>query len=612
LSTSFLVTLPQILNINLNMYPERLSELRSELGKNKVDAYVIQCTDPHLGEYIPDHWQVVAWLTGFNGSNATVVITESFAGLWTDSRYFIQAEEQLRGSGFTFMKQLTADRKDFMLWLKDNIRPGSVIGFDGRTFSIQLFRKLVSMLEGLNLSFQTDSDFISGLWKERPPMPGSVAFDHEIRFCGKDRSVKISEVRALMKEIGVNYHLLTSLDDIMWLLNIRGRDVAYSPLLTCFAIIGEDQVLLFTDEGQIPLRMALLFDKLNIVMLPYEETAGMLTVLPGDCSMLICPETTSVTLFNSIKKGARILEDNSIPTRLKAEKNKAEIENIGRVMVKDGIALTKFFIWLEKEIGENELSELSVASMVDSLRAVHENYLCPSFLTISAFREHSALPHYSVTGLSDSRITGEGIFLLDSGGQYLDGTTDITRTISIGRPTDQQKRDFTLVLKGVIKLASAKFPAGTRGYQLDILARRSLWENGLNYGHGTGHGVGFCLNVHEGPQNISPAGGNNSRTVIVPGMLISDEPAVYREGEYGIRTENLLMCYEDEENEFGNFYRFETMSLCYIDKNLIEKRLLEINEIEWLNSYHERVFEKLSPHLEAEEIEWLRDKTSPM
>lgn len=594
----------------MNSYSSKFASLREAMKENKIDSYIIPSTDPHLGEYIPDHWRIIQWLTGFTGSSATVVITESFAGLWTDSRYFIQAEEQLKGSGVTLMKPLLSEINDFNNWLKENSNPGSKISFDGRIFSVTRLRKLQNLLSGRNIIIDTESDIISVLWSDRPPMPDSMAFDHDTVFCGLERSVKIKQVREQMVLLGVNYHLLTSPDDIMWLLNIRGGDVKYSPLLSSYAIIGEEQVLLFAEENKIPFRIATEFDKLNIVILPYEETAEILSTLPGNSVMLINPSSTSALLYGSIPEKMTILEDFSIPARLKSVKNKTEISNIGKVMVKDGIALTKFFFWFETTEHTTQLTEISVAEKLNEFRSEQSNYLGPSFKTIVAFNEHGALPHYAATSETDSRISGSGILLIDSGGQYLDGTTDITRTVAIGSPASQQKKDFTLVLKGMINLARAKFPSITRGEQLDILAREALWEHGLNYGHGTGHGVGFCLNVHEGPQSISPGANPDSKTVIRSGMLISDEPAIYRVGEYGIRIENLILCYEDEETEFGKFLRFDTVSLCYIDKNLIDKSLLDQKEIDWLNNYHSEVCEKLSPHLTEDEKEWLKGKTS--
>jgi Xaa-Pro aminopeptidase len=596
----------------MNYFIEKLALLRAAMKENYIDAFIIPSTDPHLGEYVPDHWKVINWITGFTGSNATVIVTDSFAGLWTDSRYFIQAENQLSGSGIVLMKPELPDKKDFIEWLADNINAGSKIAIDGRTVSIERIRQIRKVLEGKNIIFDTDNDLISGIWTDRPPMPVSVAFDHSVGFCGKERSVKIAEVRQKMRNQNVNYHLLTSIDDIMWLLNIRGNDVKYSPLMTSFAIVGEEQILLFADENKIPLKLASEFDKLDIVLLPYEETGGMLTTLSPDSTILITPGTTSASLFDSIPIRMNIKEGFSIPSRLKSVKNITEIENIMKVMVKDGISLTKFFFWLEHNSGLITMSELSLADKLYNLRAEQENYLGPSFSTIAAYNEHGALPHYSATSDSDSVIGPEGILLVDSGGQYLDGTTDITRTICIGRPAAQQKKDFTLVLKGMINLALAKFPAGTNGNQLDLLARKALWEQGLNYGHGTGHGVGFCLNVHEGPQNISPGAGADSKTALKPGMLISNEPAIYREGEYGIRIENLVLCYEDEETEFGQFLRFDTVSLCYIDKCLVDISLMDQKEINWLNSYHAEVYEKLSPHLTPEENKWLKDKTNSL
>jgi Xaa-Pro aminopeptidase len=596
----------------MNAYSPRLALLREAMVKNKIDVYIIPSGDPHLGEYIPDHWRIIPWLTGFTGSNATVVVTDTFAGLWTDSRYFVQAENQLRDSGFKFVKPDSSGKNDFTAWLPENTSDGNKIGFDGRIISVSRKRRIESSLNSKAVIFLTDSDLVSELWTDRPPVSDSKAFEFPIIYAGKESSVKIGEVREKMRKMEINYHLLTSLDDIMWLLNIRGDDVQYSPLLTSFAIIGEEQILLFVDEGRIPYKLAVEYDKLGIVMLPYEETSGMLSTLPSDSSILLSPLTCSVSLFNAIPSGMKIIEDFSIPGRLKAVKNKVEIANIGQAMVKDGIALTRFFFWLEENLLSLMITELSLAEKLNLFRFEQAGYIGPSFAPIVAFNEHSALPHYSPTLETDVKTGPGGILLVDSGGQYFNGTTDITRTICLGNPSPQQIRDFTLVLKGNIQLAMAKIPAGSKGIQLDILARKALWASGLNYGHGTGHGVGFCLNVHEGPQSISPADNPETKTVIEPGMLISDEPAIYREGEYGIRIENLIICYQDEETEFGQFLRFDTVSLCYIERMLIDKSLLDQKEIEWLNHYHETVYEKLYRFLTDQEREWLREKTNPI
>jgi Xaa-Pro aminopeptidase len=593
----------------MNLSSEKLASLRAAMKSNNIDAYIIPSTDPHLGEYVPDHWRIISWLTGFTGSSGTVVVTDSIAGLWTDSRYYLQAESQLQNSGFILLNPVNTLNHDFISWIEETTTVGSRIGIDGRIFSIETIRKIEKSLEHKNVSFNVNCDIICDLWTDRPAMPFSLAFEHLTKYCGKDRSAKIDEVRLEMKAKSIDYHLLTSIDDIMWLLNIRGNDIKYSPLLISFAVVSEEQILLFAEESKIPLKLASEFDRLDIVILPYEETAGIISTLSKDSTILLNPATTSSNLYNAIPSGMNIIEDITIPTKLKAIKNEVEIANIREVMKKDGIALTKFFCWLENN--SETVSEVSLGLKLDHFRQENENYLKPSFSTIVAFLDHGALPHYSATNESDYEIE-EGILLVDSGGQYLGATTDITRTISLGKPSEIQRRDFSLILKGHIDLALAQFPAGTRGSQLDILARKPLWEAGLNYGHGTGHGVGFCLNVHEGPPSISPATGSDSKAAIQPGMLISNEPAIYREGEYGIRIENLVLCSEDYESESGKFLKFETVSLCYIDKSLIDISLLDQKEIDWLNSYHSEVYEKLSPFLNEEERSWLKEKTSPL
>ncbi|HOW08695.1 MAG TPA: aminopeptidase P family protein [Bacteroidales bacterium] len=593
----------------MNPFAERLTAVRSSMLQKGLDFIVIPLSDPHLGEHVPDHWQIIRWLTGFTGSAATVVITSTFAGLWTDSRYFIQARRQLAGSGCQFVKPLGYQRNDYMDFLAENAGSQDTIGIDGRIFSVSNFRRLTKRLEGAKPKIETDLTIIDEIWSDRPEMPFSTAFDHALEFSGKDRQVKINEVREEMEKLNAAYHLLTSPDDIMWLLNIRGSDFKYSPLLLSYALVGSQQVLLFVDEAKIPHRLASSFDKLGIVVLPYEDTIEIVTSVTAGSSVLLNPQSVSVSLYNSISLNSGIIEDVSIPTRLKAIKNRTETENLYKVMVKDGIALTRFFHWFETNHGKIRMTEKSLSDKLFELRSDQKDFYGLPFSTIAAWNENSALPHYGRGEEEGLEIGERGILLIDSGGHYPGGTTDITRTISVGIPTDRQKNDFTLILKGHINLALAKFPAGTRGYQLDFIARRAMWGSGLNYAHGTGHGVGYFLNVHEGPQSISPA---DNKTNIEAGMLTSNEPAIYREGEYGIRTENLILCYEDEETEFGQFLRFETISLCYIEKALIDKSLLDQKEIDWLNAYHVEVFDKLSPCLSPEEILWLKEKTSPL
>jgi len=593
----------------MNSSAEKLASLRTALLQKGINLYIIPSSDPHLGEYIPDHWQIINWLTGFTGSAATVIITDTFAGLWTDSRYFIQAEKQLFGSGFEFVKPGLFQRYDFMDFISENVETGGKTGLDGRIFSTDNFRRLQKRLEGKMVSIDTHCDLITSIWTGRPPLPFSLAFDHPVEFSGKERSVKISEVREQMGKQNADYHLLTSIDDIMWLLNIRGNDLKYSPLLLSFALVGAEQILLFIDEAKIPIKLASAFDKIGITILPYDEISEIVSSVTEGHSVLFNPQVTSVELFNSVSKNSRTIEDISIPARLKSIKNKTEIGNIANVMIKDGVALTKFFHWFSSNHGRESMTENSLSDKLIEFRSQQKDFLGSSFATITAFNENSALPHYIPEEGSGVIIGERGMLLVDSGGQYMGGTTDITRTIPVGIPSTQQKMDFTLILKGHINLAMAKFPNGTRGYQLDFIARRAMWGSGMNYAHGTGHGVGYCLNVHEGPQSISPA---DNKTVIEAGMLTSNEPAIYREGEYGIRIENLILCYEDEETEFGQFMRFDTVSLCYIEKSLIDKSLLDQKEIEWLNKYHSEVYDKISPHLTGEEKIWLKEKTEPL
>ena len=593
----------------MNSSAEKLASLRTALLQKGINLYIIPSSDPHLGEYIPDHWQIINWLTGFTGSAATVIITDTFAGLWTDSRYFIQAEKQLFGSGFEFVKPGLFQRYDFMDFISENVETGGKIGLDGRIFSTDNFRRLQKRLDGKMVSIDTHCDLITSIWTGRPPLPFSLAFDHPVEFSGKERSVKISEVREQMGKQNADYHLLTSIDDIMWLLNIRGNDLKYSPLLLSFALVGAEQILLFIDEAKIPIKLASAFDKIGITILPYDEISEIVSSVTEGHSVLFNPQVTSVELFNSVSKNSRTIEDISIPARLKSIKNKTEIGNIANVMIKDGVALTKFFHWFSSNHGRESMTENSLSDKLIEFRSQQKDFLGSSFATITAFNENSALPHYIPEEGSGVIIGERGMLLVDSGGQYMGGTTDITRTIPVGIPSTQQKMDFTLILKGHINLAMAKFPNGTRGYQLDFIARRAMWGSGMNYAHGTGHGVGYCLNVHEGPQSISPA---DNKTVIEAGMLTSNEPAIYREGEYGIRIENLILCYEDEETEFGQFMRFDTVSLCYIEKSLIDKSSLDQKEIEWLNKYHSEVYDKISPHLTGEEKIWLKEKTEPL
>lgn len=595
-----------------NPYRNRLSAVRAVMNKRGIDALIVPAADPHLGEYVPDHWRVIRWLTGFSGSAGTVVITSKFAGLWTDSRYFIQAAGQLRDSGFELVRMKVPHTPEYIDWLAENLKRGSLAAVDGRLISVSVAGLLRGQLREKGIRLSLRSDLITAVWHDRPPLPDEEAFELPTQFAGESRKEKIYRVRERMKAMSADYQLLTACDDVMWLLNIRGRDVAYSPLLLSFAIVSNDQVIFFADEEKIPAAMKAEFDRDGVVLLPYEITASVLRSLPAGSRLLLSPSTTSAALRGAVPVAVKVIHDLSIPTRLKAIRNETEIKNLREVMIRDGVALTRFFIWLENSIGREKITELSATAKLESLRMEQEGCIGPSFATIAAFNDHSALPHYVPSYESDAILEQSGIFLLDSGGQYYGGTTDITRTVALGRPDPDMRKHFTLALRGTIDLALAKFPYGTRGYQLDLLARKALWDNGLNYGHGTGHGVGSFLNVHEGPQTIGSSASGDLKTLIEPGMVTSDEPAVYLEGKYGFRTENLILCVNDTVSDYGSFLGFETLTLCFIDRELTDTSLLDDAELQWLNDYHRRVFNMLSDRLKPDEREWLGRKTAAL
>ncbi len=593
------------------MTNKKLSEIRLLMDQEGLDALVIPVNDPHMGEYVPEHWRIIEWLTGFTGSAATVVITPDFAGLWTDSRYFIQGEEQLKGSGFTLVKLKIAHTPEFISWMGSNLPSGARIGFDGRLISTYLFRRMRADLKSINPTFDHTSDFVVRLWHDRPPLPDKKAFDHDIKYAGISREEKIALVRKKMKEINTDLHLLTSPEDIMWLLNIRGGDVAYSPLLQCYALISVEEVMLFADKKKVPDNLRQDMERAGVRLFPYDHITEILKATDRRGTLLFNPLTTSVQLFKSFGKEITLVEDISLPTRIKSVKNSTEIGCVKSAMIKDGVALTRFFMWLEKTYKGGTVTEISASDKLEEFRSEQEGFLSPSFGTISAVNAHAALPHYTPSPQTDVELE-EGIYLLDSGGQYLDGTTDITRTIALSEPTKMQKHDFTRALKGMIGLSMVKFPLGTKGYQVEVLARMHLWEAGLNYGHGTGHGVGFCLNVHEGPQTIGSAATGDPKVFLEPGMLMSVEPAVYRDGKYGFRTENLVFCAKDSESDYGTFLKFDTVTLCYIDTSLIDFSLLDEKEKRWLNDYHGIVYRLLSPFLTKEECIFLENKTAPL
>ncbi len=587
---------------------ERLAALRSQLRQHRLAAWIEPSGDPHQSEYVADHWKSREWLSGFSGSAGTLIVTQSHAGLWTDSRYFLQAETQLRGSEVVLQKQVVPHAPEHINWLCDSLKPGSVVGCDGSLFSVSQIRQLAKAFHVAGLELNTQHDPVGTIWTDRPTLPMTPVYEHELRYAGQSRAEKLSAIREQMTKRKVGFHLVTTLDDIAWTLNIRGADVAYNPVCISYLVIGMETAHLFIarEKVSLALRDALLND--GVLLHAYEALEDFMNLSAAAHPVLTDPTTTNLRLYNALPEG-RAVHGDTIPRNLKTLKNKTEVANLKETMRRDGVALLRLVRWLYATLAERLVSEVEVAEHLASLRAKQEGYVGESFAAIVGYQANGAIVHYHAEPETCAQISPEGILLLDSGGQFLGGTTDITRTFAFSAPTAEQKHHYTLVLKGHIALADAHFPAGTCGVQLDTLARQFLWQDDLNFGHGTGHGVGFFLNVHEPPQGFTPTpNGPRGTTPFQPGMLTSNEPGFYRTGEYGIRIENLVLCVPASENGFGKFYKFESVSLFPIDTTLIDVSLLTPVEKNWLNAYHKAVEVALTPLLEAEEVAWLKEQ----
>lgn len=587
--------------------PEKLAALRALMAQHQIHAYIIPPTDPHQSEYIPDHWKTRQWFSGFTGSAGTVVVTANFAGVWTDSRYFIQAESELANSGIELVKLKIPHTPEYIDWLCDTLSENSVVGFDGKVFSQSLVDMMKVRFAAKGIKPNCGFDLPGQIWKDRPAISQNPVFEHPLKYAGKSRLDKIQLLRQEMLASSVDYHLLTALDDIAWLFNLRGSDVDYNPVFISYALISQTRASLFLDAQKIPANIAQSLIAENIEVLPYAAIDVQLSQIEEGRSILFSSSKIAHSLWQQIPFHCKKVDGVSIPTLLKACKDETETANIRQAMIKDGLALTRFFIWLEQNIGKQIITEVDVDTKLTSFRATMEGYVGNSFGTIAGYRDHGAIIHYSATTDSAYELQAQGLLLLDSGGQYMDGTTDITRTVTLGNPTPEEIDDYTRVLIGTIRLSLAIFPEGTKGFQLDGLARAALWQAGKNYGHGTGHGVGYFLNVHEGPQGITPNPAVNHP--LKPGMIQSNEPGFYREGHYGIRLENLIQVVPQQTTEYGNFLAFQTLTLFPFDNRLIDARLMNSEELNWLNQYHQQVYKALSPQLNAEEQKWLKEKT---
>ena len=572
-----------------------------------LDAYIIYGTDPHLSEYLPEYWQTRSYISGFTGSAGMVIISSEKAALWTDSRYFLQAEDQLSGTGIELVKMRTPGHPEPSDWLKMNLGKGNRVGTDEGCISANQFRSMQNSLNQSGIILMESGDLFTKTWSDRPTLPDMPVYEHEIRYACTDRKTKISSICTELEKSGANLQIITALDDLAWTFNLRGNDVECNPVFMAYAIVSREETILFIDSRKLPSELKNQLESENLQIREYTGLLSHLDSLPNRKRILFDPERTNQAILSSIPEHCQLIEGLSVPCRLKAIKSEAEVRNIRQAMRKDGVAMVEFLHWLENNLGKVPVTEYTVAEKLIELRTKQPEFKGISFYPIVGYKEHGAIVHFHVTEENALPVEKEGFLLFDSGGQYSDGTTDITRTIALSELTARQKTDFALVLKGMISLTLAKFPVNTRGYHLDILARKDMWKNGLNYGHGTGHGVGYFLNVHEGPMSIRQE--FNDR-VIEAGMVLSNEPALYRLGEYGLRTENMMVCLKDESTEYGNFLRFDTLTLCPIDTKAIDKSLLNPEEIEWLNTYHQRVFEELAPMVAGELKRFLKELTT--
>lgn len=585
----------------------RLQSLRQAMKAEAISAYIIPSSDAHLSEYTPERWQGRTWISGFTGSAGTMVITLDKAALWTDGRYFLQAEEELAGTGIELMKMGTPGVPSIETFLSQELASGSTVATDGACLSYAEAIDTLEKLKNYGIDYRLDIDLLDRVWDNRPEVPRKEIFLQPSTYSGQTAKERIDLVNERLKASGANATIITMLCELAWVFNIRGYDVDYNPVAVGFGYISETEQVLFMDEVKIPSEVQKELKSNGISLLPYSAVDGFIQQLKGDTKLYVDSRRITHRLRSRIPVNCKVVEGVSILTTLKAVKTPTELQHLRAAMKRDGVSLTRFFRWFEAYLqAGNTISEYELGIKLNEFRAQGDKFYGDSFGTIAGYQGHGAIIHYKADPGTSYSIKNEGILLLDSGGQYYDGTTDITRMIALSTPSKQLKEDYTLVLKGHIAIATAQFPEGTRGSQIDILARKSLWDRGLNYAHGTGHGVGFFLNVHEGPQNIRT---EVNPTVLEVGMITSNEPGLYRANEYGIRIENLIVTEEKVVTPFGRFLGFETITLCFLDNSLVEVSLLSESERRWYNDYQKRVYETLIPELNDEEAMWLKSKT---
>ena len=586
--------------------PEKLIELRRIMDRENIAAYIISGTDPHNSEYLPAPWQQRKWISGFTGSYGTVVVTKNEAGLWTDTRYFIQAEKELAGSGIKLHKLRIPGAVDYPQWLAEVLESGTKVGIDGFCMSVSDVRNLKNALSPKNITIQEQIDLLGEMWFDRPALPVEKIIRLDTKYVGESAGERIGKIREFIHDNHGDAMLFSCLDEIAWLYNIRCNDIAYNPVAISYAIVEKDKAHLFIKLDKISQEIEQQLAEDGIELHDYHHLFLFLDAQNKENTYFVDTNTCNYAVFNHLAKKFEVREIESPIPLLKAVKNTTELDGFRLACRKDGVALSKFYYWLENRLSQQPITELEAAEQLTWFRSQDKEYVSDSFGCISAYGPNAALPHYSATPEQQSEIHPKGLYLVDSGAQYMHGTTDITRTMPLGELTELEKEDYTLVLKGMIDLSMLYFPKGSKGCNIDIVARLPLYMNLRNFGHGTGHGVGYFLNVHEGPQSIRPDLKNQE---MLPGMVTSNEPGLYREGLHGIRHENLIVCQPKAVNEFGEFYQFETITLCYFDTSALLTKLLNQNEIDWLNAYNERVYQEVSPYLEKQEKVWLRNKT---
>jgi Xaa-Pro aminopeptidase len=583
---------------------ERIEQLRKLMKERGIEAYIVPSSDPHQSEYVAEHYAARTFITGFTGSAGTAVVTLKDAGLWTDGRYFIQAESELKDTGVTLFRMGESGVPTVEGFLKETLHKGAKVAFDGKVISVDYFRGLQKALESKEFSFEAGEDLIDKIWHGRPEKPCTEVILHDVKYTGKSREEKIAQVVEEMNNIGADYYVISGLDDIAWLLNIRGRDVKCNPLTVSYAVVSKEKCHLFIDDRKINPQVRAELEKANVDIRPYESIVEFLATIAQGI-VLLDPAKTNTWVYSAIK--LKTIEAMDITTRFKAVKNETEVENVRIAMVRDGVAMVKFINWIKKTIKTRNITEIEASDKLEQMRRSGDNFYDLSFGSISAYKANASMPHYHAAEENQATIKPQSFYLIDSGAQYLDGTTDITRTLVMGPLTEEEKLDFTLVLRGMIDLSVQRFLFGTTGSNLDIIARIPLWNAGMDYKHGTGHGIGFFLNVHEGPHRIAMV---PNTVKLEKGMIMSNEPGVYKAEKHGIRTENLVVVQEDEKTQYGGqFMKFETLTLCPIDLEGIDAALLTSEEKVWFNNYHRTVFEKLSPYLEGEELEYLKEAT---